>query len=176
MKKIVLFSFALTGLFASCKKSSPAAPTYSVTATIAGTATNFTAQPPVATTQTTGNTTVINIDGLANASTHESIVITIDNFNGGGPIVGGKYSDTSTVFDVNATYFVNQTTQYQAGTDVYSLASPAGVTITHHFLLTITAINANGITGTFSGDFFSNGDPTAAVKTVTNGSFNVKFQ
>ncbi len=103
-------------------------------------------------------------------------MLMLDNSNGGGPLVARTYSDTSTVFDMSATYFVSLATQFEAGSFVESLAAGASIPITNHFKLVITSINSTAIQGTFTGDFFSNGDPTAAVKTITNGAFNAQFQ
>jgi hypothetical protein len=174
MKKLFILSIALTGLIASCKKSS-STPSYSMSATVAGTSKNFNVIPPVAQKVTSGNITTINITGILSTSTGESMLISLDNSNGGGPIVAGKYADSSSLYNVSGTYIVNLATQFEAGSLVWNLATGSGVTI-NHFVLNITSINSTSIQGTFSGDFFSNGDPSAAVKSVTNGSFNAKFQ
>jgi hypothetical protein len=58
---------------------------------------------------------------------------------------------------------------------LYGVASGANITI-HHFVLNITSINSTAIQGTFSGDLFSNGDPSTTAKALTNGTFNAKFQ
>ncbi len=74
MKKIFIPLIALITLSVSCKKSSSAAaPSYSFTATVAGTAKNFNAVPPMATLTTIGGVTTINIQGFFNTSTGESI-------------------------------------------------------------------------------------------------------
>ena len=176
MKKFFIPLIALISLSVSCKKSSSSSPSYSFSATVAGTAKNFNAAPPVATTTTVGGVTSITITGVLSASTGESIILLLDNSNGGGPIVARTYADTSTVFDMSATYFVNLSTQFEAGSSVESLAAGASIPITNHFKLVITSINSTAIQGTFTGDFFSNGDPTAAVKTITNGAFYAQFQ
>jgi hypothetical protein len=114
-----ILSIALTGLFASCKKSS-SSPSYSMSATIGGTGKNFNVIPPVAQTITVGPVTAINITGVLNASTGESMILQLDNSNGGGPIVAGKYADSSSLFDLSATYVMNLGTEYDAGSAVWS--------------------------------------------------------
>ena len=47
----------------------------------------------------------------------------------------------------------------------------AGVTISNHFKVTITAINSETIKGTFSRDFYEDGDPRAAKKQSATEAF-----
>jgi hypothetical protein len=146
-----------------------------MSATIGGTGKNFNVIPPVAQTLTVAGVTTINITGVLNASTGESMILQLTNSNGGGPLVAGKYTDSSSLYDVEATYALNVGSQFEAGSAVWSVASAASLTI-NHFVLNITSINSTAIQGTFSGDIFPDGDPTAAAKAVTNGTFNAKFQ
>jgi hypothetical protein len=52
-----------------------------------------------------------------------------------------------------------------------------GVTIPNHFKVTISSIVGNAARGTFSGDYYADGDVQSGTKlTITNGDFYVKIK
>ncbi|MDR3714856.1 MAG: hypothetical protein P4L51_18755 [Puia sp.] len=174
MKKMFILSIAAAGIFTSCKKSD-SSPSYSMSANVAGTTKNFNAVTPIAQKVTVNDVTTITVTGVLSTSTGESMIIALDNSNGGGPIVAGKYADSSSLYNLSANYIPALGSLFQGGSIVWELASATSQPI-NHFVLNITSISSTSIHGSFSGDLFSYGDPSAAVKSVTNGSFNAKFQ
>ena len=178
MKKIAPFAiafFPLLALFSSCKKSSPAA-TYSMTATLSGVPKSFNFTPPIAAISSTGGSTYIVITGIGSASGGEEMVIQLSNESGGGPIIAGTYYDTTQNFLVSVSCTLNPNAVYLAGSVVAEFASISGITIVNHLKVVITSISSTAIKGTFSGDFYTNGDPTLAKIPITNGNFYAKFQ
>ena len=177
-KNVTLFLafIAVIAIAASCKKSS-SSPGYHLTATIDGTAKTFNISP-YAVKQTNGGAMKIGIIGVASTSTGESLEIDLAN-NAGTTypaIVAGTYADTSTVFDVEAYYTPTLTTEYDAGNTLAQEGVNTVTTYANHFKLVITSIDSVSIKGTFSGDFYFNGDLSAAKKSFTNGDFYAKFQ
>jgi len=174
MKKILILSLALGSLFSACKKSSSGSAA-ALSATINGTGKNFVQNPLAAKTVLSGVTS-ISIVGAVNATTGESVNITINNFPSQDSLVPGTYSDTSSRFDLNIDYIANVTSGdfYTGGTVVDGYIS--GVTgLANHFKLVISSIGKTSIQGTFSGNIYLNGDPTATPWPVTGGSFNLKM-
>jgi hypothetical protein len=171
---IALFSFA--ALFSSCKKSGTATATYSMTATVAGVQKSFDFEPPIAATSSAGGSTYIFITGIKSASGGEQMVIQLSTASGGGPIVAGTYYDTVQNFLIAANYALNANTIYVAGTVVAEFASISGIAIVNHLKVVITSINSTAIKGTFSGDFYVNGNPALGKIPITNGNFYAKFQ
>lgn len=173
MKKISILSLVLIGLFLSCKKSnSGPSSSYHMTATVNGTAKTFNIGT-IATKITNGNVTLITITGFGSTTTGEALTVTIDNGFGASTIGAGTYSDTTAKFDVGGTYLISAGQQFVAGT---SVVQTMGAVITNHLKLIITAMDSQTIRGTFSGDYYYNGDPTSSKKTITNGDFYAKFQ
>jgi hypothetical protein len=173
MKRVFILLVASFSLLASCKKSSSSP--YFMTAAVAGTAKTFN-NALVATDQTNLGITTISIVGVASTTTGESIEITLDNALSGNAIVPGTYTDTSSYFDVEAAYFLNPSTAYTAGSAVAGLAAGVSITIVNHFKIVITSLTSTAVKGTFSGDFFADGDPTGVSVTILNGSFDGNFQ
>jgi len=165
---------ALIAFSISCKKSSTASA--SVTATVNGVNKSFGVSAFAAKAYEAGSTG-IEIIAVANASTEESIAITIDNSLGGGvdSIVAGTYSDTSTRFELDVTYTPAAATNidYTGGSDVDG--SENGGVYPDHMTITITSISKTAIKGTFSGNIYLNSDPTQASLAVTNGTFSLPF-
>ena len=84
----------------------------------------------------------------------------------------GIYVDSSTNYKLTATYAVPlEETYYLAGTSQYETAKENFEYLDNHFYLTITAISAQSIRGTFRGDFFHTGLYHGAIKQVTDGEF-----
>ena len=108
------------------------------------------------------------------SSTAASVGFVITNVPGRDSINMGIYTDASTNFEVLASYAPNiSNIGYDAGTTVFNDAKLIGATITNHFVVKITSLNNQTARGTFSGDFYYDGDPSGAKKTITNGEFYV---
>ena len=171
MKKIIL-SMALISVFLSCKKSNSSYSGYHITASVDGSGKTFNTAP-VATKLTNMGVTQITLDGFTTAG-GESVSMIIDNAPSGKPIAPGTYIDTTGDFDVALFYTQNITTAYAAGSSITAGATAA---IQNHMKIVITSIDTTtSIKGSFSGDVYLNGDPTAAKKTFTNGDFYLKFR
>ena len=171
MKKIAL-SLALISVLLSCKKSNSSSTSYHMTASISGNAKNFNVTPPVA--QETKTGTVVNdvsITGILNASTGESLILSIDNNFSDKSIVAGTYTDTSSTFNVQVVYAVNLATQYWGGSVTASDAAGAGSPVKNHIKIVITSIDDKTVKGTFSGDLFGGGDISATPTPMINGDF-----
>jgi hypothetical protein len=125
-----------------------------------------------------GGINSIDISGFTNNVNKETLHLNISNrySEPGLPIVAGSYSDTSSGFDLSAYYLLvvseDSTVQYGAGTSLAGLGDP----IVNHLTIVITAIAGGHISGTFSGDYFLNGDPKAIKKTITGGVFYAPLQ
>ena len=67
--------------------------------------------------------------------------------------------------------------EYEAGQTMADNAVAYNVTIAHHFKLNIISMDNKTIKGTFSGDYFQDGDVQSGTRlNITNGDFYVKFQ
>lgn len=157
----------------SCKKNKD---DYYISCTIDGVSRTFNVFP-TAHRETDNGFVGISVGGAAGASEDaDSWGFWIDNTPTGGEIVARNYSDTDANFDLLSTYSRNGALiDYEAGTEVVDYANTLSVPIANHFSVTITAIDGNSITGTFSGDFFKEGDPEGEIVQIRNGSFHVKF-
>jgi hypothetical protein len=182
MKKILVVSFvAVLILFVwSCKKSSsaPAGSAYFISATVGGTSRTFNVSA-YAVDSSIGGASEIDIFGLSDSSfTPAAIVLSISNSPGLKSITTGAYTDTTASFTLSSSYYSNYyaSTSFNAGTVFAATASGAGITITNHLKLVITSLTSTGIKGTFSGDYYFDGDPSASPTTITNGSFYLKFK
>jgi len=172
MKKTTLLAILLAGLSFSCKKSN-SSDSYHLTATIDGQAmvfnTNLTA---------TRGGSIIAFSGASSATSSpgEALLFALDGSSSQPSFQVGVYTDTASSVFLQATYRQTLASQYEAGTPTEGTAIATGMTITNHFTLVITAIDSVSIKGSFSGDYFLNGSPANAKKTITNGDFYVKFQ
>ena len=100
----------------------------------------------------------------------------INNSPGGGAITTGQYNDNSTTRVVLSTYGKGNI-GYEAGTTMYDEGIANNVTIANHFTVNITELNTSGnARGTFSGDYYPDGDIHGSKISITNGEFHVKFQ
>jgi len=122
-----------------------------------------------------GGITVYSIAGKANsnATDLESFVLGI---NASGPLTATTYKvdDVSTAYTMAAIYNPNSQTTL--------ISSQTGDTSSDPFQLTITSVSTTEVAGTFKGNLFEQDltNPTPPtnppVKSVTEGSFKVKFQ
>lgn len=180
VKKIILFSALLVSVFVSCKKNNSASSSsnYHFTATIDGAAQTFNVSP-LAVRVVNGPASEIAIEGFAGTSTSTSQVLAISWANTGlapASFTTGNYSDTASNYAVTGTYNPSLSVSYVSGSGVTGLASGSGVTIVNHLKFTITSLDSTAVKGTFSGDFYYNGDISGAKKTITNGDFFVPWK
>jgi hypothetical protein len=175
MKKLFasLSIFFIFLLISSCKKSSSSS-TYFLTATINGTSKTFGINP-AATIDTSGNQIEIGMVGAVSATTDESINIELNNLDSLNPIVAGVYSDTSSDFEVEGFYDSNPSTQYMAGFIFDGPGYAGSAQLANHFKIVISSIDNVAIKGSFSGNFYPNGDPSQTPIAITNGNFYLKF-
>ena len=114
----------------------------------------------------------------ANSSTsfNDYLGFYLDNFPAGGNITAGQYEDNSTSYTLLTTY-ANNGIDFEAGQSVAQDAVAYNVTIANHFKVNITAMDDKTAKGTFSGDYYEDGDVQSGTKlTITNGDFFVRFQ
>jgi hypothetical protein len=176
MKKSTILSIILIGTFVSCKKSNSGPASYHMTANLDGTAKVFNFSP-VASKSGSSGAAMIAVTGYVSASSLESFTLLIDNTASDKAIAAGTYTDITPGFNITCNYtLTGGGSGFEGGTSVTAMAANAGVAVKNHFKVVITSIDATSVKGTFSGDVYPNGDPSADAKTVTNGDFNVKFE
>jgi hypothetical protein len=180
MKRILIPLIALTGLFASCKKSSsaPAIPP-GISATLNGTPKDFSVG---ATARKSNPLGIANIEiaGAVSLTTGESVLIALTNGLGGGKdsLVVGTYSDTSTRFSVDLLYTISNSNNndYEGGTFVDGSQVP-GIAVTDHLTVVISSITSTNITGSYSGNLYLDGvAPGTGAPWPITGTFNAPLQ
>jgi hypothetical protein len=178
MKKIAASALLFIILFVSCQKEKNRQNTdtnYHVSFTVDGSKKTFTGYA-VAHTDTISGYVSLTILGAPGENSFDNYMgVYLDNFPAKGNITSGQYLDNGTNFTLLTTYVVNGV-EYESGVSVAEDAVTENVTIANHFKLNITSMDKNTARGTFSGDYFSDGDPKDGTKlTITNGEFYVKF-
>lgn len=174
MKKIFLIALASACLFISCKKSNDS---YYFRCTIDGTAKTFNFNP-YAHEETENGITSYLTGGFATSSTSgDWMGIYIDNSASGDDIGSGLYEDSSPDFTVLATFTdAAAVIDYESGTSIYEDAITYGHTIANHLKVTIQSNDGKTMKGTFSGDFYPDGNLNGTKKSITNGEFYLKWQ
>lgn len=167
MKQFSLLFIALSGILWGCKKDK-ADDTPHFTAIVDGKPMSFNVNAS-ASAQIIGFWDYFVITGAADSAATASIKLTMNpglsyQFN------TGTYTDTDTVMYISGGLLQNGNA-YQAGSYI---AKNAGTATYNHFVLKITALNDNVVSGTFSGDFFITG-VNSNKKTITNGDFYIKL-
>jgi hypothetical protein len=175
MKKIFLILLVPAILFFSCNKESDN--NYHVSFNVNGTAKSYTAHTLAHLEDLGGGNFELVILGAASATSYDDYLgIYINNSPGGGTIPAGQYQDNSTSYTVLTTY-QNSGSEYEAGQSVAEDGIAYNVPIANHFTVNITTLTTNGVArGTFSGDYYQNGDVQSTKINITNGEFYVKFQ
>lgn len=175
MKKIFVILLLPTILFLSCSKE--ADENYHVSFTVNGVAKKYTAHTLAHVQDVGGGNFELTILGAANSTSYDDYIgIYINNSPGNGTIQAGQYQDNSTSYTVLTTY-ENGGSAYEAGLTVAEEAVIYNVPITNHFKVNITELTTNGVArGTFSGDYYEDGDVHSTKVSITNGEFYVKFQ
>jgi len=174
MKKLSLILLAFACTFISCKKDKDS---YYFRCNIDGTARTFNFST-YAHKETENGLTGYGTGGFATASMDgDWIGIWIDNDPSTDDIVAGVYEDSSPDFSVLGTFTDGAAgIDYESGTSIYEDAITYGHTIANHFKVTIQSIDGKTIKGTFSGDFYPNGNLDGTKKSITNGEFYLKWQ
>ncbi|MDR3714982.1 MAG: hypothetical protein P4L51_19385 [Puia sp.] len=177
----LLLTFAFPFFLLSCNKSGSGTTSNSDTAYLTcvmdGVSKSFN-NAVTADTLSVAGINSIEISGFTNNSNKETLHLDISNSyeQPGQPIVTGTYTDTSSRFDLSSYYLLvinaDSTAQFEAGTVV----AGQGDLIVNHLNIVVTSIAGGYIAGTFSGDYFSGGDPKAAKKAITGGQFYAKLQ
>jgi len=165
---------AFIALLSACKKSSSAS--YSVTANVGGTNTGFNQASYAVVSESSGTHTII-VQAVADGQAGKSILFSVANSTGSAPIiVGTTYVDTAADWDVEGVYTASQSAISYAGTILADDAANSSILIPQHLKVTFTSIDSTAVKGTFSGDFYLNGDPSGPFTAISNGSFFVKIQ
>lgn len=175
MKKFSVAVFSLFIVLSSCKKDK-SDENYHVSFTVNGVNKTYTAFAVVHKETISGNTTLTIIGGNSPTSFDDNMGIYLDNSPTGADITTGQYEDNSATFTVLTTY-TNGGTDYESGQSVAEDAVFYNVPIANHFKVIISSMDGNSAKGTFSGDYYADGDVQAGTKlTITNGDFYVKVQ
>ena len=171
---LLLGTFML--VFNSCKKDEAQQKKFYMICKINGVKTEFSASTSAISIWDSGDKAT-SISGIMDStmSTY-AIGFTIENFPSQDSITVGNYTDTSTRFDVLCVYYkLDYSLRYEAGTSEYQDQVYYNAPTGNHFVGTITSITSEGIRGTFSGDFYENGDvQQGSVINITDGEFYVK--
>lgn len=174
MKKTLLAAALFATIFAGCKKDNDE--DFHVSFSVNGTNKSYTGHVFAHKESVSGFTTLV-INGSSSATSYDDYLgIYLDNYPAGASFATGEYNDAGTTYSLLTTY-ENSGSEYEAGQSTAEDAVTYGVTITNHFKINITQLNAETIRGTFSGDYYPGGNVRAAGKiAITNGEFYAKFQ
>lgn len=175
MKKLSVIAIVFLLIFESCKKEDSEG-NYHVSFTVDGVNKTYTGYVLAHTDTSAGYTTLTILGANSATSFDNNLGIYLDNYPGGMNITPGQYEDNFTDFTLLTTY-TNNGVSYEAGQTMADNAVAYNVTIPNHFKLNIISMDNNTIKGTFSGDYFQDGDVQSGTRlNITNGDFYVKFQ
>lgn len=178
MKKIAILALLVSICFVSCQKEhgQEEDSNFHVSFSVDGVSKSFTGYVLAHTDTTSGYVELTILGTPAITSFDNYMGVYLDNFPAKGSIGTGQYQDNGTTYSLLTTYVVNGA-EYEAGQSVAADAVSENVTIANPFKLNITSMDKNIARGTFSGDYFKNGDPKNGEKiSITKGEFYVKFQ
>ncbi|MBD0331776.1 MAG: hypothetical protein ICV66_03905 [Chitinophagaceae bacterium] len=175
MKKIFIIAFLTLIVFVSCNKEE-AEGKFHVSFSVNGVNKTFTGHV-FAHTETSGDYTVLTVNGSNTSTSFDNYLgFYLDNFPGRGNITTGQYEDISNNYTLLSTYAVDGV-EYEAGQSVAEDAESYNINLANHFKVNITSMDANTIRGTFSGDYYEDGDVQNGIKlNITNGEFYAEFQ
>jgi hypothetical protein len=175
MKKISIIAICLLVLFGSCKKGSDN--NYHISFSVDGVKKSYSSYAVAHIDSTAGDIELTILGAKTALSFDDYFGIYINNYPGGGNVPTGEYQDNSANFTVLST-FQNSANgnEYEAGQSVAEDAVYYNVPIANHFRVTITSMNGKTAKGTFSGDYYQDGDVHSNKISVTNGEFYVKFE
>ncbi|WP_431214007.1 hypothetical protein ACQ86N_03740 [Puia sp. P3] len=168
MKKLSFFCVLSLCVFAACKKSGGSSSDYHFTATIDGQSQSFNTSP-LAVKVSNAGVSMIAFEGFAgNQSNPQVMAVSWNSFYAGQNLVVGTYGDTSSKYAIGGNYNPSISVTYVSGSSIMTGGT--------HMKLTISSIDSTAVRGSFSGDFYLNGDPSSPKKTVTNGDFYVPWK
>ena len=175
MKKFSVVVLLLFIFLSSCKKDN-SGEDYHVSFTVNGVNKTYKGYAVAHADTISGNITLTILGGNSATSFDDYIGIYIDNSPTGADINAGQYEDNSSGFTLLTTYS-NSGIDYEAGQSVAEDAVFYNVTIPNHFKVNISSMDGKTAKGTFSGDYYEDGDVQTGTKlSITNGDFYVKFQ
>lgn len=175
MKRFSVAVVFLLVLLSSCKKNN-SDEDYHVSFTVDGVSKTYTGHVLAHADTTSGFITLTILGTNSPSSFDDYIGIYLDNSPGGADINIGQYEDNSATFTLLTTYALNGT-DYEAGQSVAEEAVFYNVTIPNHFKVNISSMDGKTAKGTFSGNYYPDGDVQSGTKlNITNGDFYVKFQ
>ena len=91
-------------------------------------------------------------------------------------VVAGNYTTGGRDFELYAVYLDEIThIAYVAGLSLAARAKSEGVIINNPFKVTVTELKKFTVRGTFSGDFYEEGDPRGRMVKITDGDFYLKM-
>ena len=173
MKK--LFAALVIVCFFSCKKEHSADTNYHVSFAVNGVTKNYTGHVLAHADTTSGYVEFTILGTNTMTSTDDYLGIYLNNDPGGSNIASGQYQDAATSYTLLTTY-QNSGREYEAGQTVAQDAATDNITIANHFKVIITSMDKNTTRGTFSGDYYENGDVQGTKISITNGEFYAPIQ
>src|SRR5688572_12683033 len=157
MKNLLFLYLIAIVLSTSCSKDKEEDNNYFVRFTVDGTQKSFTGYT-FAHFESTGGFTELTMLGANNSTADDNYLgIYINNYPGVLPIIAGVYEDSSPDFTVLATYAINDV-EHEGGQSVSADVITYGIPGHHPFTVIITEITTTNIRGTFSGDYYQDGD------------------
>ena len=171
MKKLSFFLLAFfTVLFFSCKKdssSSGSSSNYYIKATVGGTQKNYTSNPLV-TIINQSNIYSMSLSAGAGGTSLEGLALQITQNNT--PILAGTYLESGTTYTIAG--------DYNPGSTDVSAIFGAGLNplSAQPLQITISQLSDKIVSGTFSGEFYSNSGVGSDSLLVANGSFNLPIK
>jgi hypothetical protein len=169
LKKFSFFCVLSLCVFVSCKKSGGSSSSdYHFTATVDGQSQSFNLSP-LAVKVTNSGVSMIAFEGFAgNQSNQQVIAMSWTSLYAGQNLTVGNYSDTASKYALGGNYNPSITVSYVAGSGIMTGGT--------NLKMTITSIDSTAVKGTFSGNFYLNGDPSSPKKSITNGDFYVPWK
>jgi hypothetical protein len=178
MKKLTILGLLVAISFVSCQKEKDRQDSdnnYHFSFTVDGVKKSYTGYIAAHTDTVSGYVSLTILGAPAVTSFDNYLGIYLDNVPNKGNITVGQYLDLGPNFNLITTYNLNGV-EYESGQSVAEDAITDNITIANHFKLNITSMDKTTIRGTFSGDYFKDGDAKNGTKlNITNGDFYVKF-
>ena len=175
MKKISI-AICLLVILSSCKKEDSGS-SYHVSFSIDGVKKTFTGYAVAHKEDVSGDIELTILGSKTALSFDDYFGIYINNYPGGGNIPAGEYQDNSTDFTVLSTFQnIANGNEYESGQTVADDGIYYNIPIANHFKVNITSMDSKTAKGTFSGDYYQDGDVHNNKISITNGDFFVKFE
>ncbi len=168
MKKLLILSACVLFIFTSCKKKTDVVPVNTIIAIVNGATLNFNAN---VTGSTSISGTMLHISGATTSDNTAAIIGISITSQDASAITKGTYTfNSANTHPTVYTYVVYNTLDNNPSQQPFN-TDPTGVQST---TITITSISSTNVQGTFSGTLVR---PTVdgAIRTVTNGKFNVNL-